>query len=472
MKIDLTAIKPRFFVWLFCVGVLGVSSLGIPIILSSNTNLMLFWGGYACLFLIVISLIKQDVFPLLAGLIALTPLERYEMFSGGGTIIPLFGLVVVTVWILILVTRKTRLIIFTETIPLLLFFISMLLSVALSVNIDISLIKSKTYIQLIGLTIIMMYTINSIRKFEIIIWIIIISNSLIAIYALATNSDRIYNKVYDTYRATGLSSDPNFAALQFTVAIPFILFMVFHIKNNIIRVLLLACTTVLILAVLQTQSVGGLIGLLVCFGLFFIYYTRLTISRILRGTILATLFFMIVATMIPSSLEQKLQDQLRLLETENALSFGTYRAYLWSLAWNTTLDDYPLWGVGPGNSGPVLYALQVFRSKNQAVYAHNTLLAVALEFGLVGLGAFILILIIAFRKLSKTINAYRLPPKWADLGRAVMVSLIAFLVQGLALDAQVIKALWILIGLAFVHSLLTEGCLTAKVSKHEDTSST
>lgn len=125
-----------------------------------------------------------------------------------------------------------------------------------------------------------------------------------------------------------------------------------------------------------------------------------------------------------------------------------------TLIWQSALQmiaDHPWLGVGPGNFGPQYlhrYMLPEAREKKAHLHAHNNLLAVGSEMGLIGLAAYVVLFFYILRHFWRQAragdpNARALAALWATLGLQLHglseYSFLAF--------PTVIQTYWFLIGL-------------------------
>jgi len=149
-------------------------------------------------------------------------------------------------------------------------------------------------------------------------------------------------------------------------------------------------------------------------------------------------------------------DVAHTLDVNLLLSAGTNRGDTWQAAIKSILSS-PLLGHGPGNSTfvNVQYSLIrgniVYGVSGGMLGSHNMFLSVGSDLGLVGLALFAGLLISA---LIMTSRSWRMQTENTFLqrtGRALFIALVAYTVQGQALDIHNLKVLWILLGMAIAY---------------------
>ena len=110
----------------------------------------------------------------------------------------------------------------------------------------------------------------------------------------------------------------------------------------------------------------------------------------------------------------------------------------------------PLFGVGPGNASIMNPANSVMHFTYMYLSPHNFILSIADDLGLLGLAFFIGLICSAFFSVRPSGNR-KIEMSYLDLGNALLIALVACSIQGLALDIQNQKLLWVLIGMALAY---------------------
>jgi O-antigen ligase len=121
--------------------------------------------------------------------------------------------------------------------------------------------------------------------------------------------------------------------------------------------------------------------------------------------------------------------------------------------WRTTIDmirDRPLLGVGKGNYTKVMDQYRERYGAGSHSHAHNTLLQVTAENGLIGLAAYLFIWFVFFREMLRTLKAESGPfTRAVSIG--VIGAMVGFHVAGLFEynlgDSEVDAMMWFIVGL-------------------------
>jgi O-antigen ligase len=117
--------------------------------------------------------------------------------------------------------------------------------------------------------------------------------------------------------------------------------------------------------------------------------------------------------------------------------------------------DHPLLGVGPGQffsrySAQYGNALDL-RFLEQNRRAHNLYLEIAADTGMLGLGAFLAIVLVTLVSLRRlTVRCRARSPGLVSLANALLAALVAYLASGLFLQLAYQRYFWFLVALANV----------------------
>ncbi|MGW7675728.1 O-antigen ligase family protein [Shewanella sp. S23-S33] len=182
-------------------------------------------------------------------------------------------------------------------------------------------------------------------------------------------------------RLTGVTMDPNFAALCLSF---FSIYLISRFKYKLAGI-------AFVLSVL-TLSRSGLFSLM-CGLIFYFFYSRVSISKKLLYffsffTLALVLYYLLNSNYLNLILEK------RMAGIEN----GAGRFDLWSAALNFFYER-PFLG-----SGAFTFRERYERFSGEAKFAHNTLVEIAVEFGLFGFILFVIILFFLFLKIKKSIK--------------------------------------------------------------------
>lgn len=261
-------------------------------------------------------------------------------------------------------------------------------------------------------------------------------------------------------RASGLWGGPNMTAVQLTMALPFLI--EWRSTSNSLegRLLLLGAAAVIIAGLVFTFSVGGMIGVAtILFVREISRADRPASVKAFRIIFAAALVTAVLSVALPDLYRQRFAAQFVVLwegvqnrDERLLLEVATERGD----AWFATVQaiSQSLWvGHGPGN-------VMAANAQHSILYfgrpraPHNMFLSIGSELGLPGLTLFALLLFLLALKASLAWREKVANPALQQTGRAVFVALAAFIVQGMALDIQNLKLLWILLGMAAVYGRL------------------
>jgi hypothetical protein len=335
-----------------------------------------------------------------------------------------------------------------------------------------------TYLQLFLLLVLVVNLATTSARLYTLSIVIVVSSALIAVLILLDQfqllpsglvSQQAGNVIVEegklaVARAGGVWGDANFTAVQLTVALPFLLewWSATHKVRG--RLLLLSAAAAIVAALTFTLSLTGLIGLLmVLFTRAIVNTQRDVLFKILQivfGVIItAGVLFMVLPDLYVQRVVtffELVLDVAHTLDVNLLLSAGTNRGDTWQAAIKSILSS-PLLGHGPGNSTfvNVQYSLIrgniVYGVSGGMLGSHNMFLSVGSDLGLVGLALFAGLLISA---LIMTSRSWRMQTENTFLqrtGRALFIALVAYTVQGQALDIHNLKVLWILLGMAIAY---------------------
>jgi len=145
-----------------------------------------------------------------------------------------------------------------------------------------------------------------------------------------------------------------------------------------------------------------------------------------------------------SGVDQAIQGRA----TENIAALGVFR-------------DHPLLGVGPGqffSRYSAQYGNELdLRFLEQNRRAHNLYLEIAADTGVLGLGAFLAIVLVTLVSLRRlTVRCRARSPGLVSLGNSLLAALVAYLASGIFLQLAYQRYFWFLVALANVAIWLLE----------------
>jgi O-antigen ligase len=254
-------------------------------------------------------------------------------------------------------------------------------------------------------------------------------------------------------RTAGVWGDANVTALQLTIALPFIMAR-WPGASYVRRALLLAAGGAILGAFVWTFSMGGLLGLAVMLLIKMLTSPRrhrlLIIARNGLIGIVALSTFLVFA---PEPFVERVKvvfgsnlAALNAFDRASLLTIGTTRGDAWWAALQA-IAAAPLLGYGPGNAMYAIASYSILRSLNY-LSPHNMFLAVAGDLGLAGLAVFVALFVSALQSVRSRPDAPAVTSGLHRTRQAIVIALIGFAVQGMALEVHNMKLLWILLGMA------------------------
>ena len=218
---------------------------------------------------------------------------------------------------------------------------------------------------------------------------------------------RGFSQIHDgNGRFSGPIGDPNFFGAILAFGIPLGVHRFYDARGP--RLLAWGAVLALLLfGLAATQSRGGMIAMLIGVAVLLPFLSRVQVSVTLLIGVLAV---MAVATTLDQAQLDRLSGVFDAVAAEGGVDRATEgRLASWQVAWKLFAEN-PLLGVGPGNFNPYYQdtALElglIFRGEDRS--AHSLYLELLAEIGLVGLGAFLLILIAAGLSVARAVRIAR-----------------------------------------------------------------
>ena len=262
------------------------------------------------------------------------------------------------------------------------------------------------------------------------------------------------------------SGNPNYFAALLVPALVFAPCLLMIEKRKWVRVALITTTLVLLVALFQTESRGGLIALAATAGLAVVFAGRMRM-RVLVAVVLTVLtcvaYFGAIAS--PAS-------RARVTRLSSDQSSG--RNDLWRVGLSVGMH-HPVLGVGAGNFTLVSprYAAGGYDITNvdylvdTPKVTHNTYLNVWDDLGLVGLG--LLCAAVAAAAVPAARRVRRLGRTREDdelelLGRALILALVGMLIASFFFSGVYQKQLWLLLGATAAVATIPSGAARRAVS--------
>jgi hypothetical protein len=260
------------------------------------------------------------------------------------------------------------------------------------------------------------------------------------------SEDQAFLALYPDWRAMGSIGDPNYYAQIMMVLMPIALLRLWASPNRRERTPALLALAIIIAGVVLSYSRGGTIALCgVLAGLIVFRYLRMryvlpvVIAVILILAITDPMFIRRVQTLGGESGNPRAVDRSILL-----------RKTILIADWHIFLD-HPLLGVGFGQAPkyiPRYGRMYGYVQPPTDAGAHSMYLEILAETGLVGFGAFLLVIGAAVKPMIVLRNYWaQSRPEYAHTLASLMLGLLAFLVAGIFLHLAFTRYLYLLLGL-------------------------
>ncbi|MCW8879472.1 MAG: O-antigen ligase family protein [Kangiellaceae bacterium] len=255
----------------------------------------------------------------------------------------------------------------------------------------------------------------------------------------------------------GYMRDENDVCLALVMALPFAYFSLFIDGITKGQKFLRCCFGVIILvAILATNSRGGLVGLVAVVGMFTLFskrpvkngMTMLLIAAIVGGTVLS---------MLP---EEYIDDMSGITDTED--STADERLWSWSIGWVMYLEN-PVFGLGAANypwTNHFYYQLSPMWEPGRRFMggraAHSVYFTVLPELGTIGSVIFFSLIKLTYNRCRDAKNALRDHlenpeyKKFYLLFNSLVCSLVGFLVCGAFISVLYYPFFWYLLGITLV----------------------
>lgn len=246
---------------------------------------------------------------------------------------------------------------------------------------------SDTYIKAVAIFIILVNVVRTRARLMGLIWLslgigVYLSIQTIRLYMAGEFNVEGYRVAVSETK--GIFGNPNDMAIHFVTMVPILLTLAIASKRFVIKLLLFSMMGLFVAATTFTFSRGGFLGLLATAGVLLWKLGRKHRLNVTVGGMLATAGFMIVA---PGNYGLRMLS-IFIPALDPVGSASARREGLWTSILVTIRNP---WGVGIGNS-------PMFGARN--LQTHNAYTQVSAELGILGLIAYLVLMISPFRKLG------------------------------------------------------------------------
>jgi len=271
----------------------------------------------------------------------------------------------------------------------------------------------------------------------------------VLVFAEAFGSLWLYKQQYILHELNpnGPSGDSNYEALSIVMTIPLALYVLRTDPSVLWRRLAAGCSAILLFAVFISQSRGGIVALGVLMLL-----AWLRTQHKLRVLMLAAVGLSVAAALAPSVTWQRfhqIQVSGSHWQTGAELSTRT-RIELWRGGIHI-IETHPFFGLGLDQfkTQVAFYNPNLIPLARRTFIAHDTYIQVWAEEGVGILAVFLATIWLALKncRFAERVGGGS-SNSLDELGLAMRFGLIAFLVGGLFLSAQLVKTLWMFIFLS------------------------
>ncbi len=327
---------------------------------------------------------------LIGSIIIFSPLARASWDLWAFTLIHLVSLVILIIWLIRLNFIKYE---FSKTsldFPILFILAFAFLSFFLSVNKYNSRNEFLNLVNYVFLFYVIVNYIKTTKERKIFLYLLFAIGFIVSVIGIYQSFNGI-SKVYSTL------INPNILAGYLVMLIPLAVSYIIErfidtnrCKNRLYNSWVIVSIFLMFITLVLTGSLGGLvslyIGLLIMFSVYLRYNkqnTKIKLPLIMVSLISGFFIFFLIFYKFGES------------EVSNRI--------FWWLGALRMIQDRPLTGVGTGCFGDVY--LKYKTGELNSLYAHNYFLQMGAEVGLLGLGAFVWMLVIFFRQVIKKLKS-------------------------------------------------------------------
>lgn len=277
-----------------------------------------------------------------------------------------------------------------------------------------------TFFHYLVFFIIFLYKINSIEKVKRVMGAVVFSSFFVCLYGIAQAIGLDFNKWSEGAISTGriFSSlgQPNFLGHYLVIVFPIAIYFLIVTKKLLYRALVLIVLFLQIICIILTYSRAAWLGLIVILAIIFVYVVyrlyRIKKFRIFLFSALLLIVIFITGLINYLSLRPPEIDDIKFFDRVKSITDLNYgsnkiRLYYWGAAINGFKEaslENKLFGYGLDASQ---YIFTKYYEPDWAIYetvntapdkAHNLILDILLQIGLIGLMAYLLLFIYIVRK--------------------------------------------------------------------------
>ncbi len=360
---------------------------------------------------------------------------------------PFAMIVAVTLFMAMVLSKEKYRLPWNGTIALWLVFLAwMSLTTALSIYPDRAIPLYTTVIKIQIMTLVTLMLITDTNRIHALVWVIVGSIGFYSVkggvFTLMTGGGyRVYGPMDSNI------SENNAMALATLMILPLMVYLYkVHRHQPWLRWLLAISILLSTVSVFGSQSRGALIALAAVAGFFWLKSK----SKVLTGAGLVALAVLTFSFM-PASWHERMATITEYEIDKSAMS----RIHAWEYSINIAADR--ITGGGFNSWSEETYAVYSPESKTTNIVAHSIYFSVLADHGWPGLIMYLILLFIAWRKLSRVIALTRHSEsdfKPALLARMLQVSLVAYLSGGAFLSLSYFDLPWHIIAISILLGIL------------------
>ncbi len=283
---------------------------------------------------------------------------------------------------------------------------------------------------------------RSARDFRLAMRVLVISGMLVAVVAISNHFAGV--GLVELTRVTigrdigSMLGDPNDLALVLLFPLSFAIALALERGRPLDRALGACGVVLLLLAIVYTQSRGGLLGVVAVFGVFGLRVMRSKILLAGLGILAALALFQAMGIV------DRISGGGGTVEIDES---AAERIEAWSAAINMSLAR-PLTGVGLNNFAPSLFDYaENFPGRDMT--AHSTWFGILGETGVPGLAVFVAMIVACFRSIRRSEQRLRTegPTTAMPVAPALLAGLVGFCAAGSFLTQGFTWPIYIMVGL-------------------------
>ena len=301
-----------------------------------------------------------------------------------------------------------------------------------------------------------------------VVWMLLIFGVIASIYGIYCSKMNIGASYGNYRRIMSFFDNPNMFGETMTLLIPFAMAFLFLKSPKRIKLIVLATLAFLLIGLVLSYSRKCFFGLIVAQVMFVWKYFKGAEKKI-TGIIGLVMAMLMVYAIFPDTAKWRFTSRVQgIFEAESAESLDAGRTETTKAGFVMLLQN-PLLGVGPGAfksnytdvalSSPDIQLVTKSRSGEDVMGLHNTLIAVGVETGGIGLIVFLLIAFLAYRDFLKAEQAFfsQQDHMMRNLAIAGQAFIVTFMVNGLfSNNAFDTKTYWMILPLSIIFKRLSE----------------